>query len=37
VCIRIADDGEGMAAETLAQAFDPFFTTRQTHGHAGLG
>ncbi len=37
VWIRVTDDGEGMAAEAQAQAFRPFFTTRQASGHAGLG
>jgi signal transduction histidine kinase len=33
--IRVRDSGEGMAAETLARAFDAFFTTRE--GGTGLG
>jgi len=35
--INISDNGEGMAANVLQHAFDPFFTTRRFHGHAGLG
>ncbi|MBV9530296.1 MAG: GAF domain-containing sensor histidine kinase [Bradyrhizobium sp.] len=35
--IILSDNGEGMAADVLQHAFDPFFTTRRSHGHAGLG
>jgi signal transduction histidine kinase len=35
--IVISDNGEGMATDVLQHAFDPFFTTRRSHGHAGLG
>jgi signal transduction histidine kinase len=35
--ITLSDNGEGMAANVLQHAFDPFFTTRRFHGHAGLG
>ncbi len=34
--IEIADNGKGMAAETLAQVTDPFFTTKRGH-RTGLG
>lgn len=34
VTIEVNDDGHGMDADTLAQAFEPFFTTR---GDAGTG
>ena len=36
VVIAMADTGEGMEAATVAQAFDPFFTTRGLAG-TGLG
>ena len=35
VSISVADDGDGMSAETIAKAREPFFTTRP-HGN-GLG
>jgi signal transduction histidine kinase len=35
--IVLSDNGEGMATDVLQHAFDPFFTTRRSHGHAGLG
>jgi two-component system NtrC family sensor kinase len=33
--LEVRDTGPGMASETLARAFEPFFTTRD--GHAGIG
>jgi signal transduction histidine kinase len=35
VCVEIADNGQGMAADVQARIFEPFFTTKQA-GH-GLG
>lgn len=37
VQIAIEDSGRGMAAQTLAQAFTPFFTQRGAGGGTGLG
>lgn len=34
--VVVSDDGEGMSAETLAQAFAPFFTTREEGTGLGL-
>ena len=35
--VSVRDDGPGMPPEALAQAFDPFFTTRLERGGTGLG
>ncbi|MFP3547337.1 PAS domain S-box protein [Rhizobium sp. SIMBA_035] len=37
VCLSIADQGEGMDAETLANATQPFFTTKGVGKGTGLG
>lgn len=37
VTLRVADDGRGIAAETLGNIFEPFFTTRLGRGGSGLG
>lgn len=37
VRIEFRDDGSGMDANTLARAFEPFFTTRRGSGGSGLG
>lgn len=35
--LSVADKGEGMDADTLQQALDPFFTTRKANEGSGLG
>ncbi|MEM6926628.1 MAG: ATP-binding protein [Myxococcota bacterium] len=36
-CIRVRDDGRGMSDEALRQAFQPFFSTKDSSEGAGLG
>lgn len=37
VVISVTDNGDGMSAETLSQAFKPFFTTKPAGQGTGLG
>jgi PAS domain S-box-containing protein len=37
VCLSVQDSGEGMDAQTLARATDPFFTTKGVGKGTGLG
>ncbi len=37
VCLSVSDEGEGMDAETLARAVEPFFTTKGVGKGTGLG
>lgn len=37
VCLKVIDQGEGMDAETLTKARDPFFTTKGIGKGTGLG
>jgi len=37
VCLAVSDHGEGMDAETLARATEPFFTTKGVGKGTGLG
>lgn len=37
VCIEVADQGEGIAPDSLGRVTDPFYTTRGDKGGTGLG
>jgi signal transduction histidine kinase len=36
-CLRVSDDGKGIAEEELPRIFDPFFTTKDVGEGTGLG
>ncbi len=37
VCLEVSDNGPGMDADTLAKAFDPYFTTKPVGSGSGIG
>ncbi len=37
ILVEVADDGEGMSAETRQRAFEPFYTTKEGGKGSGLG
>src|SRR6059036_3954579 len=37
VALTLSDTGDGMPAEVLAHAFDPYFTTKEVGAGSGLG
>ena len=37
VCLKFADDGQGVAPENLPHIFEPFYTTKRGQGGTGLG
>jgi PAS domain S-box-containing protein len=37
VCLRVTDDGGGIAPENLTRIFEPFFTTKEVGKGTGLG
>lgn len=37
VCLTVADEGRGIAPDSLPHVTDPFFTTRRDQGGTGLG
>ncbi|MEW6074406.1 MAG: response regulator [Planctomycetota bacterium] len=36
-CLSFLDEGPGMDPDTLARAFDPYYTTHRTKGRRGMG
>lgn len=37
VCIRLADNGQGMTEEVLRRVFDPFYSTKPADSGTGIG
>lgn len=37
VCVRVGDNGSGMAPEVVERAVEPFFTTKEIGKGSGLG
>lgn len=37
VCVEVIDDGEGMSADVIERAVEPFFTTKEVGKGSGLG
>ncbi|WP_332870128.1 hybrid sensor histidine kinase/response regulator [Roseovarius salinarum] len=37
VCVRVRDEGEGIAPDKLQKVFEPFYTTKRTGEGTGLG
>jgi CheY-like chemotaxis protein len=37
VVLSLEDTGEGLSSEAIARGFEPFFSTKRSHEHPGLG
>ncbi len=37
VVVALEDSGEGLSEDAMSRAFEPFFSTRRSHEHPGLG